>query len=196
VDDKATIPGPSGDNCPRGRQLRGSPVAGLTQSHRADLAVLCTIAGVKRRVAEVVLAEIGPDLSRFADARHLCSWAAICPGNHESTGKRRSGRMRHGNRWLRGVLLQAAWAAIKVRGGYFGAQFRRIMKRRGDKRAAIAVAHSILTVIYHVLTRDEPYRDLGGDYFDQRKPEQWARYHARRLAELGYEVSLYPITAV
>jgi len=170
-------------------------IARRLEPYADAVALLCTIAGVKRRVAEVVLAEIGPDLSRFVDARHLCSWAAICPGNHESAGKRRSGRMRHGNRWLRGVLLQAAWAAIKVRGGYFGTQFRRIAKRRGDKRAAIAVAHSILTVIYYVLTRGEPYQDLGGDYFDQRKPEQRARYHARRLAELGYEVTLDPISA-
>jgi transposase len=170
-------------------------VARRLEPYTAALELLCTIPGVKRRVAEVVLAELGADLSRFADARHLCSWAAICPGNHESAGKRRSGRMRHGNRWLRSVLLQAAWAAIKVRGGYFGAQFRRIAKRRGDKRAAIAVAHSILTVIYHVLTRDEPYRDLGGDYFDRRKPEQQARYYARRLAELGFDVTLDPIAA-
>jgi transposase len=170
-------------------------IARRLEPYAAALDLLCTIPGVKRRVAEVVLAELGTDTSRFADARHLCSWAAICPGNHESAGKRRSGRMRHGNRWLRGVLLQAAWAAIKVRGGYFGAQFRRIAKRRGDKRAAIAVAHSILTVIYHVLTRDEPYRDLGGDYFDRRKPEQQARYYARRLAELGFDVTLDPIAA-
>ncbi len=98
--------------------------------------------------------------------------------------------MRHGNRWLRGILVQAAWAAIKVRGSSFGARFRRIAKGRGDKRGAIAVAHSLLTVVYHVLTRDEPYRDLGGDSFDRRKPEQQARYYARRLAELGFEVSL------
>lgn len=103
--------------------------------------------------------------------------------------------MRHGNRWLRGVLLQAAWAAIKVRGGSFGARFRRIAKRRGDKRAAIAVAHSLLTVVYHVLTRAEPYRELGGDYVDRRTPEQQARYYARRLAELGFDVTLDPVTA-
>jgi transposase len=159
------------------------------------LDLLCTIAGVKRRVAEVVLAELGPDLSRFVDARHLCSWAASCPGNHESAGQRRSGRMRHGNRWLRTVLLQAAWAAIKVKGGYFGAQFRRIARRRGDKRAAIAVAHSILTVIYYVLTRGVPYENLGADYFDRRSPEQQARYHARRLTELGFDVTYEPVAA-
>jgi len=103
--------------------------------------------------------------------------------------------MRHGNRWLRSVLLQAAWAAIKVKDGYFGAQFRRIAKRRGDKRAAIAVAHSILTVIYYVLTRGVPYEDIGADHFDRLRPEQQARYHARRLAELGFDVTLEPIAA-
>jgi transposase len=170
-------------------------IAQRLEPYAAALDLLCTIAGVKRRVAEVVLAELGPDLTRFVDARHLCSWAAICPGNHESAGRRRSGRMRHGNRWLRSMLLQAAWAATRVRGGYFGAQFRRIAKRRGEKRAAIAVAHSILTVIYHVLTRGVPYDDLGSDYFDQRKPAHQARYYARRLAELGYDVTLTPVPA-
>jgi transposase len=172
----------------------GEEIARRLAPYNEAVELLCTIAGVRRRVAEVVLAEIGPDLSRFADARHLCSWAALCPGNHESAGKRRSGRMRHGNRWLRGVLLQAAWAAIKVKGGYFGAQFRRLAKRRGDKRAAIAVAHSILTVIYHVLTRGVPYEDLGADYFDRLRPEQQARYHARRLAELGFDVTYEPVS--
>ena len=103
--------------------------------------------------------------------------------------------MRHGNRWLRGVLLQAAWAATKVKDGYFGAQFRRIAKRRGDKRAAIAVARSILTVVYYVLTRGVPYEDLGADHFDRLRPEQQARYHARRLAELGFDVTLEPFAA-
>jgi transposase len=154
--------------------------------------LLCSIAGVQRRVAEVVLAEIGVDMGRFPDARHLCSWAAICPGNYESAGKRLSGRLRHGNRWLRTALLQAAWAAIKVKGGYFGAQFRRIAKRRGQKRAATAVAHSILTVIYHLLHRGVFYEDLGADFFDRRRPDQHARYHVRRLAELGFTVTLEP----
>jgi transposase len=157
--------------------------------------LLGTISGVRRRVAEVVLAEIGPDLTRFVEARHLCSWAAICPGNHESAGKRRSGRLRHGNRWLRSVLLQAAWAAITVKDGYRGAQFRRIAKRRGENRAVIAVAHSILTVIYHVLTRGVPYTDLGADYVDRLRPADQARYHARRLAELGFDVSYQPVSA-
>jgi transposase len=163
--------------------------------YEAAIALLCSIAGVRRRVAEVVLAEIGADMSRFADARHLCSWAAICPGNHESAGKRRSGRLRHGNRRLRAALLQAAWAAIKVKDSYFGAQFRRIARRRGSKRAAIAVAHSLLTVIYHVLSRGVFFEDHGADYFDRRPPAQRARHHVRCLTELGYHVTLEPIQA-
>jgi transposase len=170
-------------------------IARRLEPYAAALDLLCTIPGIKRRVAEVVLAEIGTDMGRFADARHLCSWAAICPGNHESAGRRLSGRLRHGNRWLRGALLQAAWAAIKVKDGYFGAQFRRIARRRGHKRAAIAVAHSILTVIYHVLTRGVFYEDMGADYFDRRRPEQRARYHLNCLAELGFKATLEPIEA-
>jgi transposase len=170
-------------------------IARRLQPYAAAVGLLRTIPGVKGRVAEVVLAEIGPDMARFVDARHLCSWAALCPGNHESAGKRRSGRTRHGNRWLRTALLQAAWAAIKVKDGYFGAQFRRIARRRGEKRAAIAVAHSILAVVYHVLARATAYRDLGAAHFDRLQPAQHARYHARRLAELGYHVTLEPIAA-
>ena len=158
--------------------------------YAAAVELLCTIAGVKRRAAEVVVAEIGTDMARFADARHLCSWAAVCPGNDESAGKRRSGRTRRGNRWLRTVLRQAAWAAVKVKGGYFGAQFRRIAKRRGEKRAILAVAHSLRTVIYHVLKHGVLYEDLGAAYFDRLAPERHARYHLRRLADLGFSVTL------
>src|SRR5205085_3412303 len=110
-----------------------------TRPLAAALALLCSIPGVKQRTAEVLLAEIGTDMSRFPSARHLCSWAAVCPGNNDSGGKRRSGQTRRGNRWLRAALLQAAWAATRARGGYFGAQFRRIARRRGEKRAAVAV---------------------------------------------------------
>jgi transposase len=163
-----------------------------TRPFETALALLCSIAGVQRRTAEVLLAEIGPDMSRFPSARHLCSWAAICPGNHESGGKRRSGRTRHGDRWLRAALLQAAWAATRVREGYFGAQFRRIARRRGEKRAAVAVAHALLTVAYHVLKDGRPYHEPGAAYFDRLEPGRLARYHVRRLAELGYDVQLGP----
>ena len=163
-----------------------------TRPFTAALALLCSIPGVKQRTAEVLLAEIGADMGRFPSARHLCSWAAVCPGNHESGGKRRSGQTRKGNRWLRAGLLQAAWAAARVKSSYFGAQFRRIARRRGEKRAAVAVAHSILTVVYHVLTDGVPYEELGATYFDRLEPGKLARYHLRRLAELGYGVYLEP----
>ena len=161
-----------------------------TRPFAAALALLCSIPGVKQRTAEVLLAEIGTDMSRFLSARHLGSWAAVCPGNNESGGKRRSGQTRRGNRWLRAALLQAAWAATRVRGGYFGAQFRRIARRRGEKRAAVAVAHSLLTVVYHVLKHGVLYEELGAGYFDRLEPDKLARYHVRRLAELGYDVQL------
>jgi transposase len=168
----------------------GVEIQERTRPMAAALELLCSIAGIQRRAAEILLAEIGPDMSPFPSARHLCSWAALCPGNHESGGKQYSGRTRHGNRWLRGVLLEVAWAATRVRGGYFGAQFRRIARRRGEKRAAIAVAHSVLTVIYHVLRNSTPYQELGAAHFDQLDPGKLARYHVRRLAELGFDVQL------
>ncbi|MDP8938190.1 MAG: IS110 family transposase [Actinomycetota bacterium] len=170
-------------------------IAERTGPFAAAIELLRSIPGIQQRAAEVILAEIGADLSHFPSARHLCSWPAVCPGNRESGGKRLSGRTRSGNRWLRAVLLQVAWAAARVKGGYFGAQFRRIAKRRGEKRAALAVAHSILTVIYHLLTDGVLYEDLGAAYFDQLAPDKVARYHPRRLAELGYEVTLVPTPA-
>jgi transposase len=166
-----------------------------TRPFAAALDLLCSIAGVGQRAAEVILAEIGPDMSRFPSARHRCSWAAVCPGNDESAGKRRSGRMRKGNRWLRTALLQSAWAAVRTKGSCFGAQFRRVAKRRGEKRAALAVAHRLLTVIYHVLTRGVFYEELGAAYCDRREPAKLASYHVRRLAELGYKVQLEPQSA-
>jgi transposase len=170
-------------------------IAGRLEPYAGALQLLCSIVGVKRRAAEVVVAEIGVDMDRFRDARHLCSWAALCPGNDESAGKRRSGRMRHGNRWLRTVLVQGAWGAAKAKRSYLSAQFRRIARRRGPKRAVIAVAHSLLTMIYHVLHRGVFYEELGADYFDRRSPAQHARYHVRRLAELGFAVTLAPAAA-
>jgi transposase len=170
-------------------QLNGE-VQRRLEPYAAAVALLRTIPGVKQRAAEVILAELGVEMGQFHSARHLCSWAALCPGNDQSAGKRRSGRTRHGNRWLKAVLVQAAWAALKTKGSYFGAQFRRIAGRRGQKRAALAVAHSLLTVIYHVLRDGVAFADLGGDYFDRRSPEQHARALVRRLTELGYTVTL------
>jgi len=148
------------------------------------------IPGIGRRLAERVLAEIGVDMTRFASAEHLASWAGICPGNNESAGKRRSGRTGRGNPWLRCALVEAAWGANRTRETYLRAQFRRIAARRGNKRAALAVAHTILNIIYYMLQRGTTYEDLGGNYFDQRHSESIAHRAVLRLERLGYKVIL------
>jgi transposase len=153
------------------------------------------IPGVGRVVIEVVLAEIGPEVSRFPTAGHLAAWAGVAPGNNESAGRQRSGRARAGNPWLRAVLLQAAQGAAHSKDTYLAAQYRRIAARRGRKRALVAVAHSLVVILYHMLTRHEPYQDLGADYFERRNPEQLARRLVRQGAKLGYQVTLTPIPA-
>lgn len=153
---------------------------------------LDTIPGVDRRTAETVLAEAGPDMSRFPEALNLTAWAGVCPGNDESAGKRRSGRARKGNVWLRPALVQAAWGASRTK-TYLGAQFRRLRGRRGEKRAALAVAHSLLGIVYHLLKRGTVYQDLGGDYFDRLAPERLARQLVKRLERLGHKVTLEPM---
>ncbi len=130
---------------------------------------LDTIPGIGSRIAQMVVAELGTDLHRFPSTQHLASWAGLCPGNDESAGKRRSGRIRKGNPWLRAALTEAAQAASRSKGRYLAAQFRRLAARRGKKRAIIAVAHSILVGVYHLLTRGTEYDELGGDYFAQHK---------------------------
>jgi transposase len=150
---------------------------------------LQTIVSVGRRSAEVIVSEIGVDMSRFTTSGHLASWARICPGNHESAGKRRGAGTGTGNNWLRTTLLECAWAASHSKHSYLGAQYRRISKRRGPKRAAIAVAHSILVIGYHILRDQVAFHDLGADYFDRMNTTKLKRYHLRRLAELGCDVS-------
>jgi transposase len=134
---------------------------------------LDTIPGVARRVAEIIVAEVGPDVHRFPSPGHLASWAGLCPGQDESAGKRRSGKTRKGNRWLRTALVQAAQAARRTK-TYLAAQFRRLASRRGAKKAAVAVAHSILRIVYHLLIDQHPYEDLGELYFDNRQKDQLA----------------------
>lgn len=151
---------------------------------------LRTIDGIEIRSAQNILAEIGADMGRFPSAAHLASWAGLCPGNHESAGKRRKGTTTRGNRWLRRTLVQCARAAGRRKNRYLAAQYRRLARRRGDKRAAIAVAHTLLGVIYHVLRNEEDYRDLGGDYFDRLRPEKLTRSLVRRLEQLGHRVVL------
>jgi transposase len=169
-----------------------SPAA-APPSWEEAVALLDTIPGVNRRMAEVLLAEIGAEMSRFPSAAHLASWAKVAPGNHESAGKRSSGATGHGNRWLRTALVQAAWAAIKVKRSYLAAFYHRLAGRRGAKRAIFAVAHRILTAIYHMLSRREPYRDLGAHYLDERNKANLIKRAVRRLEQLGYKVNVEPV---
>jgi transposase len=150
--------------------------------------LLCSIPGISQRAAEGILAEIGCDMSRFPSASHLASWAAMCPGNHESGGKRLSGRTRKGNPYLRTLLVQAAHAAAHTRNTYLSAQYRRIAFKRGGKVAVIAVGHSILVTIYHMLSKQAPYAELGGTYLDEHEKLENEKRLVRRLEKLGYRV--------
>jgi transposase len=154
------------------------------------VALLDTIPGVARRPAEMIVAEIGTDMTRFPSADHLASWAGVAPGNHESAGKQASGKTRKGNRFLRTTLVQAAHAAARTRGTYLNAQYRRLAARRGKKRAILAVAHSMLVMAYDMIQRREPYHDAGADFFDRLQPEDTARRLVKRLETLGYLVTL------
>jgi transposase len=158
----------------------------------ATLERVMTIPGVGRRTAEVLLAEVGPSVARFPTAGHLASWAGMCPGNHESGGKRHSGTTRKGNPWLRAALVEAARAASRTKGTYLAAQYGRLAARRGSKRAAVAVGHSILVSFYYVVLREEAYDDAGGAYFAERDRHATERRCVRGLERLGYRVSLQP----
>ena len=162
----------------------------LTAPHADALARLDTIPGVARRTAEVIAAELGCDMSRFPTAGDAASWGGLCPGNRESAGKRLSGRTRHANRSLRQALVESARGAVRKRDSYLAAQYRRLVKRRGDKKAIVAVAHSILVIAYHLLRDGQSYRELGGDYFERLHADRLTRYHTKRLAALGYAVTL------
>ena len=167
-------------------------VARLCGPFEKPLALLETIPGVGRATAEVLLAETEGDMRHFPTAHHLASWVGICPGNNESAGKRRTGRTRKGNRWLRAALCEAAWAASRSKGTYLQSQFRRLAfaRGKGGKRAAVAVAHSILIAVWHMLAHRVPYRDLGPLSLTTREPERAKRVLVRKLEQLGYHVSL------
>jgi transposase len=154
-------------------------------------AIVQTMKGVAQRSAEALLAEIGPDMTRFPSAEHLASWARICPGNNQSGGKRLASHIGKGNNWLKSTLIEAAWAAARCKGSYYGALYRRLKVRRGAKRAIVAVAHSMLYALWHMLRRSAQHRDLGGDYFDQVNRERLRRHHLRRLTQLGLTVTVH-----
>jgi transposase len=152
---------------------------------------LDTITGVGKRAAEGIIAEIGADMSRFPTAAHLASWSGMAPGNNTTGGKRGSGKTTKGDLWLRDILTQCAWAAARTRDTYLTAQFWRLARRIGKKKAAIAVGHSILVICWHLLTNDCDYDDLGGDYFTRRaNPDRQRDRLIGQLHDLGYQVTL------
>lgn len=158
--------------------------------YEEQAALLKTIPGVQDRTAEVIVAEMGVDMTVFPSPRHLASWARLCPGNRESAGKRRRQPIGKGNRNLRTALYEAAWAAIRKGDNYLAARYRRLVGRRGKKRAVTAVAHSILVICWHILKNKTPYRDLGEDYFVRLNHEAIRRRCLRQLQKLGYQVEL------
>jgi transposase len=167
-----------------------SKITEQTRPLAAEIERLDAIPGVDNRVAEVLLAEVGPDMKPFPSDQHLSSWAGMCPGNEESAGKRRRRRITPGNRWLKQTLAQAAWAASHTKNAYLASQHRRLAGHRGKKRALIAVGHSILVIFYHMLKAGTSYADLGGDFFDRLEPERLTRYYVKRLERLGHKVTL------
>jgi transposase len=166
-------------------------VASAVRPFATALAVLDSLPGVGPVAAAAILAEVGADMSRFGSAAHLSSWAGVCPGNKQSGGQRLSSRSTNGNVWLRGILGEVAWAAIREEGTSFGARYRRLCRRQGKQKALVAVMHSLLEVIYYLLRDQLPYHELGPDYYQQRgDPERTKRRLVRQLEQLGYAVSL------
>jgi transposase len=155
--------------------------------------LLDTIPGVGQTVAQIIVAEIGVDMDRFPTANHLASWAGMCPGNNESAGKRKSGKTTKGSRYLRAALVQAAWAATHQKGTYLAAQYKRLVRRMGKKKALVAVGHSILVMVYHVLQNRTSYQELGGDYFDRRNVDRQRKRLIRQLESLGLKVTVEEI---
>lgn len=154
------------------------------------VAALDTIPGIDRIGAISLVAETGADMTRFATAGHLCSWGAMCPGHNESAGKRRSGRTRKGNRYLRRTLIQAALGAIHSKGTALQARYHRVKRHRGHKKAVVAVGHQLLEIAYYVMRDGVTYHELGADYFDRRHAERAVRRHVRQLEALGYRVTI------
>jgi transposase len=159
--------------------------------------LLDTIPGIAQTIAQTIVSEIGVEMTRFPTDKHLASWAGMCPGNNESAGKRKSGKTRKGNRYLRTALVQAAWAASHQKETYLSAQYKRLVKRMGKKKALMAVGHSILVIVYHVLESRSSYTELGGDYFDRRDMQKRQQRLIHQLESLGLKVTVeqLPIAA-
>jgi transposase len=170
-------------------------IKGYMKQYEAAIAAIDELPGIARRSAEVIIAEIGSDMSRFPSAAHLCSWAGVCPGNHKSAGKRSHGKTTKGNKALKSILTQCAKAAKRCKGSYFSAQYQRIAARRGKNRATIAVAHSMLIAIYHVLRNGVPFKDLGSDYYDSFNREHKINGYLKRLHALGWSPDLAAVSA-
>ena len=167
-----------------------------TAPYEAIIERLSAIPGVKRHIAEVILAEVGHLVDQFPTAKHLASWACLCPGNNISANKRRSGKTQKGQLWLKTALVEASWSASRSKDTYLSAQFHRLKARRGAKRAAVAVAHSILTIVYHLLADPEAaFHELGGDYFQKQNQGAYKRRAVKQLERLGYQVVLTPAVA-
>lgn len=165
-------------------------IEGMLRPFVSKIENIDTVTGVDVRAAQDIIAEIGMDMSAFPTHKHLCSWAAMCPGNRESAGKRKSGKTRKGNKWLKSILVQCAHAAGRSRKTHLGAEYGRFAARKGSQRAAIAVGHSILEAIYFVLRDDVTYRELGPDHFDKINKEHVIRHYKRRLEALGLTVQI------
>ena len=168
------------------REVEASPDPFVSKA----VELLQTIPGIGRQVAEVVISEMGVKMEKFPSERHLSSWVGLCPGNDESAGKRRSGKTSKGNQSLRTALVQAAWAATHTKESYLSAQYRRLVKKKGRKKALIAVAHTIVVIIYHAIGRQEGYRELGGDYFEKQRSKGQCQRLIRQLEGLGMKVTV------
>ena len=166
------------------------------RDHQEVIDRLDEIPGVNQRVGEVIVAEIGTDMNRVPTEAHLVSWAGLCPSNNESAGKRKSSRVRQGNRWLKSTVVEAAQAAVHTKDTYLSALYHRLVPRRGHKRAILAVARTMVGISYHMIQRGTRYTDLGADYFEKRNLLQVLDRLVKRIHKLGYEVSLTPTTQV
>jgi len=187
---------------PESRRPDGSAIAEVDTSStpptsplQRAVELLDTIPGVDQLTAWTLVAEMGVNMDQFGSASQLAKWAGICPGNNESAGKRLSGKTPKGNIWLRRALCEAAWAASRTKDTYLAAQYKHFILRKGKKKTIVAVAHSMLSIAYYLLTRQCPYKDLGGDFFDRMNQEAVRSRLVKKLVSLGYQVTLTPVSS-